>query len=285
MKYDLSDVLDEKYQHVLDKATSVGIDIGSRGSKAVMLHEGQLYTQIMPSGVSSRETSRYLLDELLKEAGIEKNDLEGIIGTGYGSIVMDIKDVPLNTITEITCHALGAHYLHSQVKTVIDIGGQDSKTIKISPLDGHVLDFVMNEKCAAGTGRFLEKVAHILDISLDDLGDMVLKSENPAEISSQCVVFAESEVISLKATGCPREDIAYGIHLATARRIKSLLKKTGFEKDILFTGGVSNNKGMRRALEAVLGESLSEVGFDMTFAGAIGAAIIAHNNFCNSASF
>lgn len=274
MVYELNDILDTKYVDKFKNAMpSAGIDIGSRGAKAAMIYKGKLYTQIVPSGVSSKETAKALFKGLVDEAGILESSVKKITGTGYGSIVMDFPEISFKKITEITCHALGAHYLHSDTKTVIDIGGQDSKAIRVNTRDGKVVDFVMNDKCAAGTGRFLEKVAQILGYSLDEMGSEVLKSTNPAEISSQCVVFAESEVISLRAAGITKEDIAYGIHLATARRIKSLLKRTGFEKDILFTGGVSNNIGMRQALEQELGVQIEQVNFDLTFAGALGAAI------------
>lgn len=276
MVVSLENVLDDRYIHSLDDAKAVGIDIGSRGSKAVLIYRGMLYTEIVPSGVSSKKTAVQLLESLLRESGAAREELDGIVGTGYGSIAMEFPGIPFHPVTEITCHALGAHYMHTDTRTVIDIGGQDSKTIKVNHNDGKVIDFIMNDKCAAGTGRFLEKVAQILDLSLDEMGEAVLKSENPSEISSQCVVFAESEVISLRATGSLKEDIAYGIHLATARRVQSLLKRTGFEKDILFTGGVSNNKGMKRALEEVIGEKLADTKFDTTYAGALGAAITAY---------
>ena len=277
MVFELENVLDEKYKKSLNDANTVGIDIGSRGSKAVLLYEGKLYTQIVPSGVSSKETANQLFHKLLKEAGISRTDIAGIVGTGYGSIVMEFPGIPFETITEITCHALGAHYLHAETRTVIDIGGQDSKAIKVNHHNGKVIDFIMNDKCAAGTGRFLEKVAQILELDLDEMGEVVLESEHPSEISSQCVVFAESEVISLRALGEKKEDIAYGIHLATARRIRSLLKRTGFERDILFTGGVSNNRGMRRTLEETIGEKLADTKLDTIYAGALGAAIGAYD--------
>lgn len=159
--------------------------------------------------------------------------------------------------------------------TVIDIGGQDSKAIKVNTYDGKVVDFVMNDKCAAGTGRFLEKVAQILELKLDELGPVAVKSEKPCDISSQCVVFAESEIISLRATGAKKEDIAYGVHLATARRVRNLLRRTGFEPDILFTGGVNNNIGMIKALEQILGEKIVRVKLDTMYAGALSAALTA----------
>lgn len=276
MVFELEEVLDEKYKHSLDDVRCAGIDIGSRSSKIVLLYNGKLYTQITPSGVSSKETSRQLLKDVLEQAGVTEEDLEGIVGTGYGGVVIDVKKTRLHTVTEITCHAMGAHYLHAATRTLVDIGGQDSKAVKLNPVDGRVIDFIMNDRCAAGTGRFLEKVAQLLEYDLDEIGEAALQSENPAEISSQCVVFAESEVISLRANNVKREDIANGIHLATARRIKGLLKRTGFETDILFTGGVSNNKGMRKALEVTIGEKLADTRLDTVYAGALGGAIYAH---------
>lgn len=278
MGYQLKAVLDDGYQGELKDAVTVGIDIGSRGSKGVLLFRDHIFVKNLPSGVSTKQTAKELLDYLIEESGITREEIQGVVGTGYGSVAIDFGEIPFWPITEITCHAMGAHYLHNATETVIDIGGQDSKTIRVDSYTGRVNDFVMNDKCAAGTGRFLEKVAQILEIPLDDLGDYVLKSDNPADISSQCVVFAESEVISIRANGAKKEDIVYGIHLASARRIQSLLKKTGFKKDILFTGGVSNNVGMRRAIQEVIGEKLSATKLDSVYAGALGAAIYAYKN-------
>lgn len=276
MVFELAEILDEKYKHSLDDVRSAGIDIGSRSSKIALLYNGKLYTQIEPSGVSSKRTSRQLLEAVLSEAQATEEELEGIVGTGYGGVVIDATKTKLHTVTEITCHAMGAHYLHAATRTLVDIGGQDSKAVKLNPADGRVIDFIMNDRCAAGTGRFLEKVAQLLEYDLEEIGEAALTSENPVEISSQCVVFAESEVISLRANNVKRKDIANGIHLATARRIKGLLKRTGFETDIMFTGGVSNNKGMRKALEATIGEKLADAKLDTVYAGALGGAIYAH---------
>jgi predicted CoA-substrate-specific enzyme activase len=259
-------------------APSVGLDIGSRATKGVLLVDGKVTALIVPSGVSTKETSRQVLSFLLNEAHLKETDVEYLVGTGYGRIVMEFAGIPTQIITEISCHAMGAFVINSSTQTVIDIGGQDSKAIKVDHTNGKVVEFIMNDKCAAGTGRFLEKVAQLLDLSLDELGACALEANEPAEISSQCVVFAESEVISLKAKGISRENIAAGIHLATARRVKTLLRKIGLEPDILFTGGVTNNLGMRKALEDVLGVQLSSASIDTTFAGAIGAAVYASRN-------
>lgn len=277
MKYNINEFLDKKISNDLANARTIGIDIGSRAAKAVLLYDGFLYTEIQPSGVSSLATSKELIAKLSKVSGINESDIEYIVGTGYGRVAMDFGDIPFRGLTEITCHALGAHYMDSETRTIVDIGGQDSKAIKVDAENGNVLDFIMNDKCAAGTGRFLEKVAQLLDLSLEELGEYAVKADAPVEISSQCVVFAESEVISLKVHGDSKENIAAGIHFATARRIKSLLRRVGFEQNIVFTGGVSHNRGMVKALEEVIGAPITKTKLDPTFAGALGAAVSAAN--------
>lgn len=272
-EYILREVLEPSMVGAIENADTVGIDIGSRASKGVLLHDGKIFTEMEISSVSSRRTAEELLEKLLKEANLDRSKVKGIVGTGYGEVALDFKDIAFRGVTEITCHGMGAHYMNKNTRTIIDIGGQDSKAIKINPENGDVLDFIMNDKCAAGTGRFLEKVAMLLELSLDELGEYAVRSRHPVEISSQCVVFAESEVISLKAKGYPKEDIAAGIHYANARRIKSLLRRVGFEKDILFSGGVSHNRGMRKALEDTIGITTVRPKLDATYAGALGAAI------------
>lgn len=274
----LSEILDDRYAHSLDEARCVGIDIGSRGAKIVLLYDGEIYSHTILSGVSSEDTANELLDYVLSQAGIGRERIKRVVGTGYGRVAMDIKGIPFEGVTEITCHAMGAHYLNANTRTIIDIGGQDSKAILVDTSNGNVRDFVMNDKCAAGTGRFLEKVAQLLDVQIDELGELALESENPIDISSQCVVFAESEVVSLRAKGAGRADIAAGIHLANARRVKNLLRRTGFEKDILFTGGVSHNRGMIKALETVIETDIASTKFDTVYAGALGAAVFASRN-------
>lgn len=275
MKYDIKEVLDKTLTEGIRGARAVGIDIGSRAAKAVLLYDGELYTAIQPSGISSVETAKEMLEELSKAANIKKEDVQYIVGTGYGRVAMNFGSIPFKGLTEITCHALGAHYMDAETRTIVDIGGQDSKAIKVDPENGNVLDFIMNDKCAAGTGRFLEKVAQLLDLSLKEMGEYAVRADEPAEISSQCVVFAESEVISLKVQGVSKENIAAGIHFATARRIKSLLRRVGFEQDIVFTGGVSQNPGMVKALEETIGAPITVTKLDPTYAGALGAAVSA----------
>lgn len=273
MKYDIETVLDKTLAGGVNNARAVGIDIGSRAAKAVLLYDGALYTAIQPSGISSVETAKEMLEALAKEANIKRENVQYIVGTGYGRVAMDFGAIPFKGLTEITCHAMGAHYMDAETRTIVDIGGQDSKAIKVDPENGNVLDFIMNDKCAAGTGRFLEKVAQLLDLSLKEMGEYAVRADEPTEISSQCVVFAESEVISLKVQGISKENIAAGIHFATARRIKSLLRRVGFEQDIVFTGGVSQNPGMVKALEETIGAPITATVLDPTYAGALGAAV------------
>lgn len=271
----IDDVIDSKYTGTLNHHKCVGVDIGSRAAKAVLLYNGNLYSVMIPSGVSSEETGRQLVQRLADEAGIEKEEIQYIVGTGYGRVAMDFGGIPFSGLTEISCHALGAHYLNADTRTIVDIGGQDSKAININSENGKVTEFVMNDKCAAGTGRFLEKVAMLLEIPITELGDYALRSQEDIDISSQCVVFAESEVVSLRAQGKAKEDIAAGIHKASARRVKNLLSRTGLETTVLFTGGVSSNKGMRKAVEDVMQIKLGDTKMDTVFAGALGAAVSA----------
>lgn len=272
-------LLNPKVEELINNERSVvGIDIGSRQSKAVLLHGDKIYAAITASDVDSQKTSERLLKHLLKEAQIGYEKISAIAGTGYGRVAMDFGDVPTKIITEISCHAMGAHYLNPETRTIIDIGGQDCKAIKIDSNTGHVLEFTMNDKCAAGTGRFLEKTAEMLDYTVEEIGERALTSTKPLQISSQCVVFAESEIISLKAHGEKREDIAAGIHFAVARRVQNLVKRLDLEPDLIFSGGVSHNLGMRKALEETLKTPVIIPDFDTVYCGALGAAIYAENS-------
>jgi predicted CoA-substrate-specific enzyme activase len=274
----IAEVLDPQVTEQIKNVKVVGIDIGSRTGKAVLLSGDNLYTTATPTGVNMQDTANELLDDLLKQSGLEKADLDYIVGTGYGRVAMEF-DSPHQLVTEISCHAMGVHYLDTGVKTIIDIGGQDSKAIKVDPENGRVVSFAMNDKCAAGTGRFLERVAQLLDYDLNELGAEAVKAQQPSDISSQCVVFAESEVISLRAKGELREDIAAGIHFATARRVRNLLSRVGLEPGLAFSGGVSNNLGMKKAIEELMGSPVSQLKIDAIYAGALGAAIHAHNYY------
>lgn len=272
---DLAKVIDKEKIAKIPKATLVGIDIGSRQSKAAMLHNGQLFVSIIPTGYVMQQAADELLDKLIKEAGIEKCEIDCIVSTGYGRVALDFKNIPNKVVTEIACHGMGAHFLGSNIHTIIDIGGQDSKAIRIDPDTGKVIDFAMNDKCAAGTGRFLERIAKVLEMDTTTIGPVSLEAKNPVDISAQCIVFAESEVVSDRAEGRNVADIAAGIHASVARRVYSLLNRVGIEKNVLFTGGVSNNPGIVKAFEDLLGFPVSTAKLDTVYAGALGAAVFA----------
>ncbi len=205
---------------------------------------------------------------LLDSAGVSRDDVACLVGTGYGRY--NIKFGHL-MITEISCHAKGAHHLFPGTRTVLDMGGQDTKAIRTNDL-GEVADFCMNDKCAAGTGRFIEGSARVLGLSLKEVGETSLRSTRPVQVSSTCAVFAESETLELLAWGHPLEDILYGVHSSIATRAIGLLQRVGIEPELTFTGGVSLNPGMVRCLEEQLGVKLNTDEMTM-FCGAIGAAL------------
>lgn len=271
----LTEVMDEAKINKIPDAVLAGIDIGSRQSKAAMLYQGQLFVAIMPTGYVMQEAADELLGRLTEEAGIQVEDIDYIVSTGYGRVALDFNKIPNKIVTEIACHGMGAHFLGSDIHTIIDIGGQDSKAIRIDPDTGKVTDFAMNDKCAAGTGRFLERIAKVLEMDTTTIGPVSLEAKNPVDISAQCIVFAESEVVSDRAEGRDVADIAAGIHASVARRVYSLLNRVGIEKNVLFTGGVSNNPGIVKAFENLLGFPVSTAKLDTVYAGALGAAILA----------
>nr|WP_294554574.1 acyl-CoA dehydratase activase [uncultured Rhodopila sp.] len=274
-----SDVFGDDLVATLPPVTTIGVDIGSRQAKAALIGGGSVHTAITASGVDSQETADRLVNRLLRQAGIERNNLGFVIGTGYGRIALSYDDVPTTIVTEISCHAMGAHALNRGTRTIIDIGGQDAKAIRVDPENGRVIEFIMNDKCAAGTGRFLERIAELLGYTLEELGERSLESDKKIDISSQCVVFAESEVISLKAKGEKPQDIAAAIHLASARRVRNLVNRLGLDPEIVFCGGVSNNLGMKQALESLVGHPFTTPKLDMVYAGAVGAAVLAQRHY------
>lgn len=259
----------------IPQKTVVGIDIGSRQAKAVLLKDRNIYTALIPTGFKMQQSAEDLLKKLYEQADMKREDIDYIVVTGYGRIALKFEDIPYQMVTEIACHGMGAHYLAEGIRTIVDIGGQDSKAISIDPENGKVIQFAMNDKCAAGTGRFLEKIATVLEYDVTEIGEASLHSKSPAKIDSTCVVFAESEVVSSRAKGIPAEDIAAGIHLSVANRVSALLKRVGIESNVLFTGGVSNNIGMRKAFEDTLNIKISESRLNTVFAGALGAAVFA----------
>jgi predicted CoA-substrate-specific enzyme activase len=194
------------------------------------------------------------------------------VATGYGRVAVEFADTQ---VTEISCYARGIHHLYPEVMTVIDIGGQDSKVVAVGP-GGKPLDFAMNDKCAAGTGRFLEVIARAMELDLEDMGPNALRARRAADISSTCTVFAESEVVTLVAEGVPREEIVAGICRSIARRVGGMARRVGVEPPVAFAGGVAKNVGVVRALEEVLGETLI-VPEEPQIVGALGAALVARD--------
>lgn len=247
---------------------TVGIDVGSITTKTVLLNSEVWQSVVRPTGCSPREAGREAFEELLIRAGLAREDIGYIVGTGYGRISLPFID---RAITEITCHARGAHRLVPGTDMVIDIGGQDSKVIATDGA-GKVLNFAMNDKCAAGTGRFLQVMAAALGSDVSELARMSLGAE-PVQISSMCTVFAESEVISLLAQGVKRERIIAGIHLSVTRRIAAMAERLGKGEKITFTGGVAKNEGVREFLSRELGREIIVVP-ESQLAGALGAAIL-----------
>ncbi|MGA9110306.1 MAG: acyl-CoA dehydratase activase [Smithella sp.] len=250
---------------------TAGIDIGSITAKAAIFDSGKLLaTKIIFTGYNAEIAGIKVYEEVLGEAGIAKNSIEKIVSTGYGRNSVNFAD---RSYTEIMCHAIGAHFLNPHIRSIIDIGGQDSKAILLDD-KGKVKNFVMNDKCAAGTGRFLEVMARAMEVNLDDFGAMSIKSKQPSKISSLCTVFAESEVISLIAKGEQRQDIIAGIHESIAARVSSMVGRVGLQEPVMITGGVARNIGVIHALEKKLGMKI-EVSPYAQENGAIGAAILA----------
>ncbi len=247
---------------------SVGIDIGSTATKAVVF-DGRIIGKAMEiTGWDPKEAGYRAFRGALDIAGITEDRVGPIVGTGYGRISLPILT---GKVTEISCHARGAHHLHPGTRTVIDIGGQDCKVISLSD-DGSVSDFIMNDKCAAGTGRFLQVMAGILDATLDELGALAAGGE-PVPLSSMCTVFAESEVIGLLARGTGKENIAAGIIDTIARRIQGLAGRVPFLETVTFTGGTAQNPHICRIIAERLGTRL-HVPLEPQFVGALGAALI-----------
>jgi predicted CoA-substrate-specific enzyme activase len=258
--------------------TFIGIDIGSLATKIALFIEGKLVDhRTERSTYNFKKIGHDLFDEILIKHNLKRSNVY-VMSTGYGRNTIDIAD---DRVTEITAHAKGIQYFYPDANSVIDIGGQDSKAILISSKTGKVVDFQMNDKCAAGTGRFLEVMARALEVPIEQFGSLALKSNKPASISSTCTVFAESEVISLFARGASKEDIASGIHKSIAKRVAGMAKRIGVEPKLVFCGGVALNSAVKKYLEEELGYEIVIPEFPQ-LTGAIGAALIAQENSANS---
>ena len=245
-----------------------GIDIGSTMTKVVIFSDKVVASFIGPTGPEHRKLANKVMEEALARAQLKFEDLRYIVATGYGRINVPFAD---RQVTEITCHAKGLHHLLPTVKTIVDIGGQDSKGIKIN--DGKVTSFVMNDKCAAGTGRFLEIIADSLGVPLEKLGEISLTADRAAEISSTCTVFAEHEVINKLANGETIPNLIAGIHESVATRVYALVNKLKIEPDVAITGGGAKNIGLVKALEEKFGFPIL-VPPEPLITGALGAALV-----------
>jgi (R)-2-hydroxyacyl-CoA dehydratese activating ATPase len=247
-----------------------GIDLGSTMTKLVIINaDEQICSRVIQhSGAEHRRLANKVMEEGLKRAGLAFEDIDFVVATGYGRMVVPFAD---RQITELTCHTRGLYQNSPGVRLAVDIGGQDSKVMQIA--NGKLLDFAMNDKCAAGTGRFLEIIAGTLNLKIDELGDLSLKSRQKVQISSTCTVFAQQEVIKRLSEGLPVEDIVAGIHDAIASRVARMADRFRVEPDVLFTGGVARNTGAVKALKARLGCDVL-VPAEPLLSGALGAALL-----------
>ncbi len=253
-------------------AYAAGVDVGSTQTKAVIIDEGRKIVgrSLIDTGANVIKAAESAYVEALEAGDVGEREVEFIVGTGYGRYRVTFGNTQ---VTEISCHGRGAVHLFPNTRTVVDMGGQDTKAISVSPT-GEITDFCMNDKCAAGTGRFLGAAAAALDIPLDDLGPISLQSDRPIKISTTCTVFAESEVLAWIGKGKKIEDILWGVHKSIASRSAGLMRRVGIEDEITFTGGVSLNQGMVKALEERLGKRLN-ISDDCHYMGALGAALFA----------
>jgi predicted CoA-substrate-specific enzyme activase len=252
---------------------TLGVDIGSTTAKAVILENGErivassiIIATVGTSGVQNAVT------EVLDKSGLRMEDMTTVVATGYGRQTYEQADYQ---ISELSCHAIGAHFVFPDVHTVIDIGGQDAKVLSLNER-GQLANFAMNDKCAAGTGRFLDVMASILNLKISDLEKEAAKATEPAQISSTCTVFAESEVISQLANGVKIPDVVAGICSSVASRVASLVRRVGVQEKVCMTGGVAQNGGVRLALEKELGVPIL---YDdkAQLMGALGASLYAFN--------
>jgi predicted CoA-substrate-specific enzyme activase len=246
-----------------------GIDVGSTMTKAVILNKGIIASIIGPTGPEQRRLANKVMEEVLNRAALSLKAITYIVSTGYGRINVPFAD---KQFTEITCHAKGIIRLFPKAKTIIDVGGQDIKAIKIDAT-GKTIDFVMNDKCAAGSGRFIEVIAGTLGVPLDKVGDLSLQSKNPAKISNICTIWAQQEVAASLAQGIPISDLLAGVHHSLADRICRMVNRLKVEEAVIVTGGGAKNRGLLKALSEQLGHEIL-VPEEPLITGALGAAML-----------
>ena len=249
-----------------------GVDVGSTQTKAVLVDgEGTIVGRsLIDTGADVVRAAERAFEIAREEADVPRPRVSPVIGTGYGRYKVEFGD---DQVTEIACHARGASHMFPATRTVLDMGGQDTKAIRVQG-DGEVTDFCMNDKCAAGTGRFLQSAAAALDLELPELGPTALSGRRPVKISNTCTVFAESEVLSWLARGKKVQDILLGVHRSIGRRSFGLLRRVGIEEEVTFTGGVSRNQAMVSVMEEYLETPLNVSG-ESHYMGALGAALFA----------
>lgn len=262
----------ETHTNMNGKGLYAGIDSGSTSTDVVIIDRDKniIAQSILPTGAGAAAGADRALDEALAQAGLSRSDINATVTTGYGRTAVGLGD---QSITEITCHAKGAYFLDPSVRTIIDIGGQDSKVIRLDE-NGNVTNFVMNDKCAAGTGRFLELMARTLELSLDDMSRLGLEWKEDVTISSMCTVFAESEVVSLIAENRTPADIIHGLNRSVATKTCALCRRVGGEESYMMTGGVSKNRGVVSEIKKILGVKL-HISDKAQLNGALGAALFA----------
>ncbi len=250
---------------------TAGIDIGSLSTKSVIMSDGQVMGfDVVLTGGCNRTAADLTFGNVLAKTGLKHGQVGFVVSTGYGRENISFAD---KHVSEITCHALGMHLMNPAIRTILEIGGQDSKAIRLDE-DGNVETFAMNDKCAAGCGRFLEVTARAMGIELKDLGEVSARSENVVRISSTCTVFAETEIVSLVAVGTPVPDIVRGVHKSIATRAVSLLRTVGVSGPVGMSGGVALNSGVVRSLEEALKTEIY-IAENPQVRGAIGAAYLA----------
>lgn len=265
----------------MDSIYTLGIDVGSTASKCVILKDGKeiVAKSLVDVGAGTSGPARAIA-AVLEAASMQKEDMAYILATGYGRKSLEEQGLADKEMSELSCHAKGAHFLFPNVRTVIDIGGQDAKVLEIN--NGAMVNFQMNDKCAAGTGRFLDVMARVLEVKVSDMEELGMQSTKEAEISPTCTVFAESAVISALAQGTDKRDIINGIHKSIASRVSGLARRIGVRDDVVMTGGVAQNGGIVAALEEQLGHPILTSPLTQ-YNGALGAALYAYEKAVRNA--
>jgi len=252
-----------------------GIDVGSLTAQAVVINNGEILAHksigVKPNPVNSAET---VMQMLLLEDGLNLSDIKFCVSTGYGREQVQTRGLAQENVSEISCHGVGAYWIEPEVRTVIEIGGQDAKVIKIAA-SGELDNFVMNDKCAAGTGHFLEVMSRTLGVALEEIGPLSLGSRKPVEMSNRCTIYVETEVIHFLQRGVPKKDVAAGINRAMAERVLALVRRVNPEPEVMLTGGVAKNVAVKNELERMLNVKVVPTKIDPQIIGAFGAALFA----------